>query len=201
MKMNDLHHYSTYVTTVDDDEHKHYSTYTYVSLLHCVKTLLANDPRGKRICALLDRRAGDEHKKEEIHYFVPPFASSNIPTNHVPEWYFNSTKQYLLPPIDVAKRWIDDKTMLFSFHVIAKDEIKVYLYHNGAMRFFGDDVLNVLPSFFDGKMNDNKLFRKNEKIKEIVKNLQFVDKKFETFRHFAKQKLTAKQQYTPSLRG
>eukprot|EP01083_Nonionella_stella_P102604 291972_1 len=145
-------------------------------------------PHTNRFCAAMNR--GHDGFKD-LHYFSPPSKASNIPKNNVPEWYFDAPKQYLLPSNDQAvpltsQTKCGGKTMVFSFHVHSKDEMKVYLYYNGGMmRFFGEDVINVLPLFFDDTFGDNKEFMNSKKIKQISKSLQFVDSKFEAFLQFA----------------
>eukprot|EP01083_Nonionella_stella_P199338 731035_1 len=144
-------------------------------------------PHGKRVCAAMNR--SEDKGFETLHYFVPPSKASNIPRNNVPEWYFDAPTQFMLPSNDEAiqSRWQNNggKAMVFSFHVHSKDEMKVYLYYNGGMmRFFGEDVINVLPLFFDDTLPGNKEFLNGQKIIEISKKLQFVDSKFESFMNF-----------------
>eukprot|EP01084_Bolivina_argentea_P026865 49949_1 len=51
--------------------------------------------------------------------------------------------------------------MTLSFIVKQSDAIKAYLYVNGQIcRFFGEDVLDILPTFFDKEFGTNAMFEK-----------------------------------------
>eukprot|EP01084_Bolivina_argentea_P104742 187537_1 len=138
-------------------------------------------PQSKRFCILIDRRnpKNVKNKKDEIIFFEPPANCDTLPNNHVAEWYFESTRQCLIPRKaytgDMNKEnehnknaEITDRTitatdgicgqlMSFSFHVEEARKIKCYIIWNGqTMRFHGEYLRAVLPLLFiKSKDKDN----------------------------------------------
>ena len=44
---------------------------------------------------------------------------------------------------------LNGQMFVISFHIISKDEIRCYLFYQGqCFRFYGEDLINVLPLFF-----------------------------------------------------
>merc|ERR1712130_789526 len=75
--------------------------------------------------------------------------------------------------------------MTLSFHVEAIDEIRCYLYMNGqAMRFMPEDIVKVLPKFFDPQFRDNfKWTPHNKEAQKLIARMngKLKDSKFEAF--------------------
>ena len=140
----------------------------------------------------IDRR---EDKDGLILFFEPPLNCDKMPEKeHVMEWYFNATKQCLIPGRGYNAGKGDKSTTLtgcsktngqlltFSFHIESLDEIKCYLYFNGCIsRFYGQDIMEIFPNIFDMEYENNLSFVKNDKTKEIAKNIVLSDLHFETF--------------------
>eukprot|EP00486_Rosalina_sp_Unknown_P005103 CAMPEP_0201570448 /NCGR_PEP_ID=MMETSP0190_2-20130828/12727_1 /ASSEMBLY_ACC=CAM_ASM_000263 /TAXON_ID=37353 /ORGANISM="Rosalina sp." /LENGTH=564 /DNA_ID=CAMNT_0047994011 /DNA_START=35 /DNA_END=1726 /DNA_ORIENTATION=+ len=74
--------------------------------------------------------------------------------------------------------------MVLSFHVEADNLIRCYMYLNGQIsRFMPDDIIKVLPRFFDKKFGNNAKFPKSKIAQELVERMkpQLRDIKFEAF--------------------
>ena len=76
--------------------------------------------------------------------------------------------------------------MTLSFHVEDADEIRCYLYvHGGIMRFFPQDIIDVLPKFFDMNFNagENSEWATCDQARELVEAMtpKLQDKKFNAF--------------------
>ena len=70
----------------------------------------------------------------------------------------------------------------FCFHAKGKKEIRSYLYWNGgSLRFYPEDIVNVLPALFDNNYDDNKLFTASDEVKRMTEELVIKDKYFEHF--------------------
>mmetsp|Transcript_31106 Transcript_31106/g.27379 ORF Transcript_31106/g.27379 Transcript_31106/m.27379 type:complete len:536 (-) Transcript_31106:14-1621(-) len=151
-------------------------------------------PTKRRFNVAIDRR---EDKDGLILFFEPPSNCDKMPEDgHVIEWYFNATKQCLIPGKGYNSGKGDKTTTLngssktdgqlitFSFHIESLDEIKCYLFYNGCVsRFYGQDIMEIFPNIFDMEYEDNMKFTKNdnEKTIEIAKNIVLSDLHFETF--------------------
>ena len=79
---------------------------------------------------------------------------------------------------------------VLSYHIISKDEIRCYLFYQGqSFRFYGEDLINVLPIFFmDCKKARDVMLRKYNHDKEWRGEFDgfcktFVDDQFERFYH------------------
>eukprot|EP00485_Elphidium_margaritaceum_P000038 CAMPEP_0202690744 /NCGR_PEP_ID=MMETSP1385-20130828/5637_1 /ASSEMBLY_ACC=CAM_ASM_000861 /TAXON_ID=933848 /ORGANISM="Elphidium margaritaceum" /LENGTH=678 /DNA_ID=CAMNT_0049346035 /DNA_START=44 /DNA_END=2080 /DNA_ORIENTATION=+ len=153
-----------------------------------------------RICILVDRRSkdgGDEHgasslkskptsKKvweDAMYIFSPPNNCNQVSDAHVPESFFNASKECMLPlkgykhgqgkkhkfaadgeeHIDVGHS-VDGYQFTLSFHVEAVDDIKCYLFHQGWMtRFLPQDMIEIWPGWFE-KSKENLEFVQNSKL-------------------------------------
>merc|ERR1712129_93090 len=79
-----------------------------------------------------------------------------------------------------------------SFHVLSVDEVRMYLHINGqTIRFFPNDIIDVLPLFFDDTFTklasiSNKEFPKSETAKKLV-NQMMINLKDEYFTAFLKE--------------
>lgn len=74
----------------------------------------------------------------------------------------------------------NDGILTFNFHVQSIDEIRCYLWFKGScIRFFPEDIINILPLIFDLKYQKNQQFATHQKIKDLVKQIQFTDKYFD----------------------
>ena len=45
----------------------------------------------------MDRRAGRGNDKDNMTFFDPPSVCNNMPKNHVPEWYFETIRNCIIP--------------------------------------------------------------------------------------------------------
>lgn len=127
-------------------------------------------------------------------------------TGTVPLWYFDSSRTCIVPNIGYNNGKdadnIDAKVnnlegqekalsepitsgtgckgalMVLSFHVEADNEIRCYMYLNGQIcRFMPEDIINLLPKYFDKNYGNNKTFPKSSLAKELVEKMkpQLVD--------------------------
>ena len=69
--------------------------------------------QSKRLVTMIDRRHQDKKTtkenpelKDSIFMYEPPADSRIVPTNAVPEWFVASSRQCLLPGLDVCSRFI-----------------------------------------------------------------------------------------------
>merc|ERR1712087_548179 len=80
--------------------------------------------------------------------------------------------------------------LTMSFHVESADEIRCYMFVNGGMmRFFPQDIIDVLPGFFDPAFGDNAEWATTGDAKGLVKRMkgQLVDAKFAAFYESARK--------------
>eukprot|EP01084_Bolivina_argentea_P106124 190013_1 len=176
-----------------------------VNLMETKGDKFAEYPRNHRLCSLIDRRQPKEEnkkyvrKEDEIIFYEPPKDCNRIPNQEEAEvdlWYFDSSKTCILPNTGYGKQvkksvelnitsgtGANGALLVLSFHVLSADQIRAYLYWNGGvMRFFAEDVLCLLPSFFvDNK--ENKAFRQSAAAQSIASDIKtkLRDKKFEAF--------------------
>lgn len=165
-------------------------------------------PRNHRFVCLIDRRKPKEDtaefvtKEDEIHMFETPIVD-DLPTNKLvpnaqPLVFFDLSQRSIIPGKDTKKMSQDisitDKVikstktvkdacmstlMVLSFHAMAVDEIKAYLYMNGqVLRFFNDDIKNIIPKYFV-QNEKNKGFDASPFI-ELTKG-KLIDTKFDKF--------------------
>ena len=133
-------------------------------------------------------------KNTEIYMFEPPSNCRDIPKNALGEWYLNSSRICLLPDVeykmdDDDRDYLDEKdprmttirsslhydgrVITLSFHVIAPDTIRMYLYWNGQIiRFFPEDIRKILPSFFEMKYGLNQSFVDKPDMDEAIGRLK-----------------------------
>lgn len=79
--------------------------------------------------------------------------------------------------------------MTFCFHAEAMDEIRMYLYWYGqSLRFYPEDIVQVLPILFDDNYGDNKSFANSRDAKRMTHGLLIQDKYFEHFYNDLTQK-------------
>merc|ERR1740123_96248 len=63
--------------------------------------------------------------------------------------------------------------MTFSFHVAAKNEIRCYCYMNGqVIRFMPEDVLLLLPIYFDDEFGSNAKWKDSKAAKDVVEQVE-----------------------------
>ena len=155
-------------------------------------------PHKRRFCAIVDRRKG-EPAPDDLIFFEPPENCCSFPEHkegHVQLWYFASAKTCILPPKGYNKGQGNKNgnittgtachggALTLSFHVESADEIRCYLFVNGGMmRFFPQDVIDVLPRFFDPKFGNNDEWAESRDAQELVERMsgQLVDTKFNAF--------------------
>ena len=85
---------------------------------------------------------------------------------------------------------LEGQMFVLSYHIISKNEIRCYLFYQGqSFRFYGEDLINVLPIFFvDSKKARELMLHKYNHDKEWREKFDgfcslFVDDKFERFYH------------------
>eukprot|EP01084_Bolivina_argentea_P268389 455841_1 len=113
-------------------------------------------PTNRRFCMVLDRRK----EANELYYF-DPLNYNEMKSDHVSEWYFASSKAFLLPNLNSKQQIITSNTacniITLSFHIEETDNIKCYLYYmGGMMRFFLTDIVDVLPLLFHPDAKSSK---------------------------------------------
>ena len=166
-------------------------------------------PHKRRFCGIVDRRKG-EADKDELTLFEPPANCSSFPEHeegHVQLWYFDSARTCILPDKGYAQGKEKGKkktnaltstnagAMTLSFHVEREDEIRCYLSVQGtSMRFFPQDIIDVLPTFFDAEFGDNAQWTQSETTKgKVAKRLveamtpQLTDPRFDVFYQMCKE--------------
>lgn len=79
---------------------------------------------------------------------------------------------------------------VISWHILSKDEIRCYMFYQGmCFRFFGEDLINLMPIFFsDAKKVKQLYLKKYKEDKKWRKAFDefantFVDTKFDAFYH------------------
>lgn len=72
--------------------------------------------------------------------------------------------------------------MTFCFHAEAMDEIRLYMYWYGqSLRFYPQDLVDVLPILFDTNYGNNKKFTDSMEAKRMTNGMLIKDKYFEHF--------------------
>merc|ERR1712129_446880 len=74
--------------------------------------------------------------------------------------------------------------MTFSFHVAAENEIRCYCYMNGqVIRFMPEDILLLLPIYFDDEFGSNAKWNDSNDAKDVVAQMEksLKDVHFEAF--------------------
>eukprot|EP01084_Bolivina_argentea_P214191 363677_1 len=150
-------------------------------------------PHQSRFCGILDRRGNSKKIKNKVYMYDAPGYCNEISSDHVPELYFELCKKCLIPQkgnTHITSETVTPQIMCLSFHIDAEDDVKCYLYYNGGMmRFFGNDIFDVLPRFF---VDDEKKakFVTNQGLQRDIKNglaRQLRDSKFDSFFQYATQ--------------
>ena len=74
------------------------------------------------------------------------------------------------------------KKVTFCFHAEAMDEIRLYMYWYGqSLRFYPQDIVDVLPIMFDDNYGDNAQFAESIDAKRMTHGILVKDKYFEYF--------------------
>ena len=132
-------------------------------------------------------------RREEVNHFFmydAPDECGVIPGNTISEWYFNSSRQCIIPKDSENGKDIGTQTacdagiLTASFHVKQEKVIKMYLYHNGGcIRFMPEDIKSVLPTLFNMKREDNVKFIESGEADRCIQRLQglLVDNEFDAF--------------------
>ena len=161
----------------------------------------------QRICIVADRRVPEDTQEDEkedgpndidpgcrLFAYSPPSNCSRIVDVEpvIPEWYFNASKECMLPgkgygkdkgdkdsnekPDTEQTQNIDVGTPMggyqftLSFHVAAVDDIKCYIFHNGQIaRFFPQDMVDLWHIWF---VNDYGPFRGDKDTWTEVNDIQ-----------------------------
>ena len=150
--------------------------------------------KNKRFISILDLRVvvrDDDHDEVpedtfNVFFYLPPKVDGYIPQNVVPEWYFASTKKFLLPgPNDLYEGSIGADSdcggslLTFSIHAKRGDAIKVYLFYNGeCIRFMPEDIFIILPLLFNMKYRSGWIQSKeaekyDQRLKEYLEDTDF----------------------------
>jgi len=174
-------------------------------------------PHRRRFCGIVDDRNLKADEKGDLILFEPPSNCSSFPEHeqgHLQLWYFDAARTAILPEkaLVVHKRPSDDTSddeeeekpkvarqksfnavnknaMTLSFHVESEDEIRCYLFvQTMCMRFMPEDIIDVLPTFFDSGFRDNAAWTKGDSpsgkvAKDLVKVMktQLTDPRFDAF--------------------
>merc|ERR1712157_446389 len=147
------------------------------------------------------RRPNGKDNKDELIFFEPPNNANNIAHKLRSSMiYFDKSRTVLIPSkdYDEGKNDDDDKkknenqdqqqkllaqtitsqskcngaVMGLSFHVEESNEIRVYLCLNGQIiRFQPNDIIKVLPIFFEKIHGDNEKFPTSIKAKRLVNEM------------------------------
>eukprot|EP00483_Globobulimina_turgida_P009260 UN09279 len=147
---------------------------------------------------------------DDIIFYECPSGSNMLPLTKnnemVHESFFNLTQKCLIPKIGyvdgeneaihtlnmqtqerIRNSTISCRTappggnvLIFSFHIIAKDIIKCYLFRDAqCTRFLPQDIKHVLTHLFNKDYNTNNNFYKNDKqIYSMISKLTYSDKLF-----------------------
>lgn len=142
-------------------------------------------PHKRRICAIVD--GGN------LVFFEPPQNCRAFPQSHMRLWYFDSSRTCILPNRGYAQgkhkgkaavTSLSQSAMTLSFHVESADEIRCYLsVGGGVMRFMPQDLIKVMPKFFDMAFEDNAKWAGSPKAQEMVQKMasQLRDAQFDAF--------------------
>ena len=157
-------------------------------------------PRRHRFVSVVDRRVPEQKENDkhgiisgdELVMFEPTEDCNKFPKGkHVPMFYFETSRKSIIPGYDVkmnaeqkdkmqkgvinALDPANGGLMTLSFHVESTDEIRCYLFYNGQMlRFLPEDIVLVLPIFFDPEFGDNKTFAKSQFAKDLIEIMKGV---------------------------
>ena len=72
--------------------------------------------------------------------------------------------------------------MTFCFHAEAIDEIRAYSHWNRqSLRFYPQDIVDVLPALFDDSYGDNEAFANSTELRRMTQGILIEDKYFEHF--------------------
>eukprot|EP00486_Rosalina_sp_Unknown_P012314 CAMPEP_0201582732 /NCGR_PEP_ID=MMETSP0190_2-20130828/89694_1 /ASSEMBLY_ACC=CAM_ASM_000263 /TAXON_ID=37353 /ORGANISM="Rosalina sp." /LENGTH=608 /DNA_ID=CAMNT_0048023275 /DNA_START=18 /DNA_END=1841 /DNA_ORIENTATION=- len=129
---------------------------------------------------------------DRMYIYSPPNNCNTVDDEHVPESFFNASKECILPGkgYNNGKREEFEEKMKFngngnyngenmtdlevglpiggyqftlSFHVESQDDIKAYMFYQGWIaRFFPQDMIEIWPLWFD-ESKENKAFINNQK--------------------------------------
>ena len=158
-----------------------------------------NYPHKRRVCAIVDCRESDG-ETDKLTFFEPPQNCCSFPEHkegHVQLWHFDASRACILPDEGYNQGKHKDRAraltsatasaMTLSFHVESADEIRCYLFvEGGVMRFLPQDIIEVVPRFFDPEFGDNARWvsrHGGRKANMLVKQMsrQLCDKKFNAF--------------------
>lgn len=142
----------------------------------CNNNSFENDPHLRRICIIIDRR--NSKQNDMLYVFEPPANVNTVHSKHLPESYFNASRECILPGIGYNEGKQDYSSVLdhkglpncktlhvgsglggyqftLSFHIESVDEIKCYLFFQGWIsRFLPQDMIDVWPLWFvENKVN------------------------------------------------
>ena len=139
----------------------------------------------QRFCFVVYKRKDDT----EVFMYQPNICKE-IPSNHVNEWFFESSIQCLIPgksqsDLITCKTSQNGYMFNLSFHVEERDVIKCYLYtRSSVMRFFREDIYKLLPEFFVESEENQRFKRREDEDKQngMCKNILLKDIVFKSFR-------------------
>ena len=126
----------------------------------------------------------------------PPNNCNTIPDNHIPLWYFESSKTCLIPNIGYNNGKNDDRysrnsistlddieAITFSFHVEDRNKIRCYMFWDKCYtRFYAQNSIQLFKFIFD-KQKYNQFISQKDKCINLIKKLDLAitDKQFATF--------------------
>jgi len=154
-------------------------------------------PRKQRFVSVVDRRAGDKAKgtvdDDEVVFYAPPAGNCRkLPAPVHPFYFFDAARTCIVPDhVENEEKFSEQggvqqaptlnritslnlkKGIMLSFHCLSADEIRCYIYLNSqGMRFMPEDILHLLPIFFDSEYSDNAEWPKSDEAKQLVKEME-----------------------------
>jgi len=196
-----------------------YETHPLREMFRCTEDVkrVVDNKRCKRTVFIIDRRKNNKEKAKNTEYkesdqkqrpktdrgdkvylFKPlnfgQFEENQQKLVHA-ELHHNSIKSIVPRPASKAADYgatdsLRGRMLVFSFHIMSKDEVRCYLFYQGqCFRFLGEDLLNVLPTFFvNGQKAKNDLLTRYKQDASWKKQFDefcdtFVDIRFDTFYH------------------
>eukprot|EP01083_Nonionella_stella_P005140 14921_1 len=162
-------------------------------MLRCTEDLkkLSDNKRCTRSVFIVDQRK----KKAKLYLFRPKewntFADNEQNLVHC-SLHHNTIKS-MVPrkgrqPDYSALETVRGQMFIISYHVMSREEIRCYVFYEAqCFRFYGEDLINVIPIFFDDTDKAKQIllnaYQTDQKWKKNFETFcdTFVDKKFDRF--------------------
>jgi len=174
-------------------------------MLRCTEDIkqMIENKRCQRINFVIDRRG--KHQKKYVNggndgdklYLFQPKEHNEFESNKqelIHSALHHNSISSIIPRMKSKSKDFEVRDALkgqmfvISWHILSKEEIRCYVFYQGmCLRFFGEDLINLLPIFFDDatKVRDLYLqkYKKDEKWRKAFDAFAntFVDTKFDLF--------------------